>query len=134
MRNYNAKVPDVIIITDIDKIVFEGRYQDVPSHRNFTSKERHLDENPSDLRKRLQIVPGAATNTLKATTQRILRPSSMTISRGYRSNRMFERPCIKRTIFIDTMAGRYKSLDGNQYRVVPSPDEKSSLVAINITC
>ena len=42
-RIADAKVVDAKIITDIDKDVFEGRRQDVPSHRTFTSKEKHLD-------------------------------------------------------------------------------------------
>ena len=52
---------------------------------------------------------------LKATTQRVLRSSIMTISVRYMFERMFERPLIKGEIFTDTMAGRYKSLDGNCY-------------------
>ena len=34
--------------TDLDKDVFEWQCQDVPSHRTFTSKERHLYVNLSD--------------------------------------------------------------------------------------
>ena len=50
VRITNAKVPDATMITDLDKGVFEDRCQDVPSHRNFTFKERHLAVNPSYLR------------------------------------------------------------------------------------
>ena len=31
---------------------------------------------------------------------------------------MFKRPCIKGTIFVDTITGRYKSLDVNRYEQV----------------
>ena len=48
----NAKVPDATRINYTDEEVFEGRRQDIPSHRNFTSKERHPDVNPYDLSKR----------------------------------------------------------------------------------
>ena len=43
----------------------------------------------------------------------ILISAMMPISRRYRSDCMFERPCIKGTKFIDTVAGRYNSLDNN---------------------
>ena len=73
---------------------------------------------------------------LKATIQRILRSAIMPISRKYRADRMFEWPRIKGRIFTNTLAGRYKSLDGNRYAQVFSnyyffadayPMEKKSL-------
>ena len=39
----------------------------------------------------------------------------MTISRKYRSDRIFKRPHIKGAIFTDTISGQYKSFDGNRY-------------------
>ena len=39
----------------------------------------------------------------------------MTISRKYRSDRMFKRPHIKGNVFTYTMSGQYKSFDGNCY-------------------
>ena len=42
----------------------------------------------------------------------------MPISRQYISDHMFKRPHIKGTIFSDTMAGHYKSLDSNRYAQV----------------
>ena len=56
---------------------------------------------------------GDATKTLKATTQRMFRLAIMPISRRYMSNRTFEQPHTKGTIFTDTMEVRYKSLDRN---------------------
>ena len=41
VRIADAKVTDATRITDLEDDVFEGRRQDVRSHRNFTSKERH---------------------------------------------------------------------------------------------
>ena len=55
VRIANAKVPDATRITDLEEDIFEGRRQDVPSHRTFTSKYRHLDVNPFDLSKRCHI-------------------------------------------------------------------------------
>ena len=46
----DAKVPYATGITNIDEDVFEGRRQDITSHRTLTTKERHLDVNTSDLR------------------------------------------------------------------------------------
>ena len=108
VRIDDAKVSDATRITDIEKEVFEGWRQDILSHRNFTSKERHLDVSQSDLRKIFQIGLGANTKTLKSTTQRMLRLATMPISRRYMTDRMFERPQIKGKIFTDTMVGRYK--------------------------
>ena len=100
---FDAKVPDATIINDPDEDVFKGRCQDLPSHRTFTSKERHLYVNPSDISKIWHIVLSAATNILKSTTQRIIQPGIMPVSRQYRANQMLERPRIKVKIFTDTM-------------------------------
>ena len=118
VRIADAKVTDATRINDLYEDVFEGRRQDVPSHSNFTSKERHSDVNPSDISERWQIGLGAATKTLKATTQMTLQSAIMPISRRYRADRMFEQPHIKGMIFTDTMAGRYKFLNINCYAQV----------------
>ena len=118
MRISDAKVLYATRITNLEEDVFEGRIQDVTSHRIFTSKEKHLDVKPSDLRERWQIGLGAPNKTLKATIQRILRLAIIPISRGYRSNHMFERPHIKGTIFTYTTTERYKYLDSNRYAQV----------------
>ena len=39
----------------------------------------------------------------------------LTLAWRYRVDRMFIRPCICGTIYMDTMNGRYKSLDGNKH-------------------
>ena len=48
----NAKVPDATRINDLDEDVLEGRYQDIPSHRTFKSRERDPDVNKYDLSER----------------------------------------------------------------------------------
>ena len=58
----------------------------------------------------------------KATTQRMLQLAIMLISIRYRSDCMFDQPRIKGTIFMDTMTGQYKSIDGNRYAQVLSND------------
>ena len=93
-------------ITDLDDDVFEGWRQDVPSHRYFISNEIYSDVNPSDLSKIRKIGLGAATTKLKARTQRMIRSFIMPISRQYRTDHMFEWPCIKQMMVTDTMEGR----------------------------
>ena len=68
----DAKYSNATRINDLDEDVFEGRCQDKPSHRIFTSKERHSDVNSFDIIERWQIELGAAIKTLKAKTQRML--------------------------------------------------------------
>ena len=118
MRIADAKVLDATRITDIEEDVFECWCQDITSQRTFTSKNRNLYVNLSDLSKIWQIVIGAAAKTLNAMTQRMLISSIMPILIRYRPNRIFERPCIKGGIFTDTMEGQYKSFDGNFYAQV----------------
>ena len=122
VRISDAKVPDLTRITNLEEDVFEGRREDVPSPRTFTSKSKHSDFNPYENSKRWHIGLVAATKTLKETNQRMLRLSIMPISRQYRADRMFEQPHIKGTIFIDTMAGGYKYLDRNLYAQVLAND------------
>ena len=86
----NAKVSHATKINDIDEDVFEGRSQDVPSHRTFTYKDRHPYVNPSDARERCQILLGAATKMLNATIIMMLLLAIIVISIQYRYNRMFE--------------------------------------------
>ena len=58
---------------------------------------------------------GQAAQTLKVTTQWLMRSAILPLARQYRADRMFIRPCIQGTIYTDTMNGRYKSLDGNKH-------------------
>ena len=102
VRIADAKVPDATRINDLDKDVFEGPRQDVPSHRIFMPKEIYLDVNPSDFSERWKIGIGSAYKTLKATTQRMLRLAIMPISRQYRYDCMFGCPRIKGGIYLQT--------------------------------
>ena len=89
--------------------------QDVPLARTFQLKEHHSTATPLDLSERWYIGLGQATQTLKATTQRLMRSAILPFARRYRADRMFIRLCICSTIYMDTMNGRYKSLDGNKH-------------------
>ena len=54
VRIADAKFPNATRITDLEEDVFESQSQDIPSHRTFTSKERHSGVKSSDLSKRWQ--------------------------------------------------------------------------------
>ena len=84
----------------------------------FQSKGRHSSVSPQDLSKRWFIGLKKAKDTIKNTTQRILRSALLPLSRRYRAGRMYERPQIRGTVYTDTMDGQYKSLDGNKYAQV----------------
>ena len=125
VRIADTKVSYATRITDIEEEVFEGWLQYIPSHRTLTSKERHFDVNPSKLSKRWQIGLGAATKTVKAATQRMLKLAIFPISIQYKVDCMFEQPHIKGTILTDTMVGWYKSLDRNRYAQVFANDSSA---------
>ena len=99
----------------VAEVTMSSTLQDVPSARTFQSKERHSTVTPSDLSKRWYIGLGHATQTLKVTTQRLMRSAILPLAWWYRVDKMFIRPRIRGTIYMDTMNGRYKSLDGNKH-------------------
>ena len=99
----------------VAEVTAPSTLQDVPSARAFQSKERHSTVTPSGLSERWYIGLGQATKTLKATTQRLMCSAILPLARRYRADRMFVRPRIRGTIYMDTMNGRYKSLDGNKH-------------------
>ena len=81
----------------------------------FQSKERHSTITPADLSERWYIRLGKAAQMLKVTTQRLMHSAILPLARRYRADRMFIRPRICDTIYMDTMNGCYKSLDGNKH-------------------
>ena len=56
----------------VAEVTVPSPLQDVPSARTFQSKERDSTVTPSDLSERWYIGLGKATQTLKATTQRLM--------------------------------------------------------------
>ena len=63
--------------------------QDIPSARTFQLKERHSSVPPSDLSERWYIGLGQTTQTIKVTTQQLMRCAILPLARRYRADRMF---------------------------------------------
>ena len=89
--------------------------QDVPSAQTFQSKECHSTIAPSDLSERWYVGLGQAFQTLKVTTQWLMRSTILPLAWQYRADRMFIRLHIHGTIYTNTMNGHYKSLDSNKH-------------------
>ena len=87
---------------------------ELPSVPTFQSKGRHSSVSPQDLSERWFIGIKKAKDTIKNTTQRILRSALLPLARRYRADSMYERPRIRSTIYTDAMDGQHKSLDGNK--------------------
>jgi hypothetical protein len=64
--------------------------QDLPPIKTFQSKGRHSSVSPEDLSKRWQIGLEQSKETLKRTTQRVIRSAVMPLARRYRADRMFQ--------------------------------------------
>ena len=69
----------------VTEVTAPSTLQDVPSAQTFQSKERHSTVTPSDLSERWYIGLGQATQTLKATTQRLMHSAILPLSRQYRT-------------------------------------------------
>ena len=65
---------------------------DIPSPRTFVSKERHTSITASELSDRWLIGLSQATDTLKKTTQRIVRSAVLPLGRRYKADRIYELP------------------------------------------
>ena len=84
----------------------------------FQSINRHSDVSAQDISERWGISLAQAAKTLKATTQKFLRSATLPLSRRYRVDRMFHRKTLGGEWSTDTMDGRCKSLDGNNFAQV----------------
>ena len=89
--------------------------EDVPSSKTFHTSERKSTVSPLDLSKRWFIGLKQATQTIKSTSQRLLRSAILPLARRYRADRMYERPWLRGVIYTDTMHGHFKSLDRNKH-------------------
>ena len=87
---------------------------ELPSVPTFQSKGRHSSVSPHDYSERWFIGLKKARDTIKNTTQRILRSTVLPLAPRYRGDRMYERPQIWGTVYTDTMDGQHKSLDRNK--------------------
>ena len=92
--------------------------EDVPAARTFMSKERHTSVTAQDLSERWHIGVGQAMETLKRTTQRLVRSATMPLGRRYRVDRFYERKRLPGDWSTDTLDGRVVSRDGNKFAQV----------------
>ena len=88
---------------------------DVPAARTFASKERHTSVTAQDLMERWGIGLKQAADTLKKTTQHVIRSALLPLARRYKADRMYEKPRLSGKWYTDTMDGRTVSKDGNRY-------------------
>ena len=82
----------------VAEVATPSALQDVPLARMFQSKERYSTITSSDLSERWYIGLGQATQTLKVTTQWLMRSAILPLARWYRADRMFIRLRIHDTI------------------------------------
>ena len=61
----------------------------VPTLRNFVSKERHLEVTATKLSERWLIGLAQATATLKLTTQKIVRSDVLLLGRRYKADQLY---------------------------------------------
>ena len=102
--------------------------EELPTAPTFQSKSRHSSVTPDDLSERWSIGLKRAKDTIRKTTQRILRSALLPLARRYRADRMYERPRIRGVVYTDTMDGQHKSLDGNKFAQVFATDFHFSAV------
>ena len=86
----------------VSQVAVQVGVQDVPAARTFESKERHTTVSPEALSERWSIGLGQAKETLKRTSQRIVRSATMPLARRYKADRIFERPRLCGEWFTDT--------------------------------
>lgn len=91
---------------------------DVPLAKTFQSSSQHSDVSLSGLSERWNISLAQATTTLKNTTQKFLCSTILPLSRRYRTDRFFDQKTLLGKWSTDTLDGRYKSIEGNQYAQV----------------
>jgi hypothetical protein len=103
------------VSANVSNVLTQESIQDVPSARTFTSKERQTSVKPEDLSERWGIGLKQATETLKKTTQRIVRSALLPLGRRYKADRVYEKPRLAGKWYTDTMDGRTVSKDGNRY-------------------
>ena len=66
--------------------------EDVPSVKTFHTSEHKITVSASDLSERWFIGLKQATQTIKSTSQRLLRLEILPLAQRYRADRMYERP------------------------------------------
>ena len=107
----SVKVTDIKISATILAVVLN----DIPYPRTFVSKERHTSITAAELSEQWLIGLRQATDTLKKTTQRIVRSAVLPLGRRYKADRIYELSRLPREWFTDTIHGRTVSRDRNKY-------------------
>ena len=87
----------------------------VPAAKTFVSTERHTSVTPEELSERQGIGFQQAKETLKRTTQKIVRSATMPLGRRYRAYRHFDKPRLREDWSTDTLDGCVVSKSGNRY-------------------
>ena len=86
--------------------------------KTFHSAERKQNVSAADISERWFIGLRQAADTIKATSQQLLRSAILPLARRYRADRMYERPRFRGVVYTDTLNGKVTSLDGNKYAQV----------------
>ena len=90
----------------------------VPDLKTFQISDRHTDVTAYDLSALWGISLYQATITLNNTTKKLLRSAVLPLARIYHTDRVLTRRTPQGQWSCDTMNGRCKSVDGNQYAQV----------------
>ena len=112
VRTYDLDAMQLRLITSVNAIdtksqqIAQVDVADVPAAKTFVSTEWHTSVTPEDLSERWDIGLQQAKETLKGTTQKIVRSATMPLGRQYRSDRNFEKPRIRGDWSTDTLDGR----------------------------
>ena len=77
--------------------------EDVPSSKTFHTSERKSMVSALDLSERWFIDLKQATQTIKSTSQWLLRSAILPLARRYRADRMYERPRLHGVVYTDTI-------------------------------
>ena len=102
-------------VLSIPKVSSTVVVSDVPTPNTFVSGDRKSDVTPQSLAERWLIGLDTAKKNLEKTTQRLVRSAILPLSRRYKADQIFQLPRLQGTWFSDTIDGRAKSKDGNQY-------------------
>ena len=89
--------------------------QDVPQAKTFQSKGRQSTVSPEELSDQWQIGLEQAIDIATKTTQRLTWSAVMPLASRYKADRVFQSKSLTDMWATDTMDGRVKSFDGNQY-------------------
>ena len=105
--------------------------EDVPSSKTFHTSERKSTVSASDLSEWWFIGLKQATQTIKSTSQRLLRLAILPLAPRYRADRMYERPWLHGVVYTNTMHGHFMSLDGNKYAQIFATEDYFAAAPLN---